>query len=80
MTSQGSAAGPSSEGALSWLMAAHTKARGGQRTAGTILDLVFLRGVYLIISHLVAQKMFSPSIFLSSGFFSYPVNYTFSLT
>lgn len=48
--------------------------------AETVLEFVFLKGVYLIVSHLVAQKIFSPSIFLSSGFFSYPVNYTFSLT
>lgn len=76
------AAAPCSRGALRRLMAAllTPDAGGGQRTAETILDFVLLRGVYLIISHLVAQKMFNPSIFLSSGFFSYSMNYIFSLT
>lgn len=47
---------------------------------GTNLDFVLLRGVYLVISCLVAQKMFSPSIFLSSGLSAGPMNYGFSQT
>lgn len=74
------AAAPCSRGALGRLRLLTPDAGGGQRTAETILDFVLLRGVYLIISHLVAQKMFNPSIFLSSGFFSYFMNYIFSLT
>lgn len=55
-------------------------AGAGRRMAGANLDFVLLGGVYLVISCLVAQKMFSPSIFLSSGLSVGPMNYGFSQT
>lgn len=55
-------------------------AGGGWRMTGTNLDFVLLGGVYLVISCLVAQKMFSPSIFLSNGLSVGPMNYGFSQT
>ena len=45
---------------------------------GTNLDFVLLRGVYLIISCLVAQQMFNISIFLSTDFLLVHELYIFS--
>lgn len=62
-----SAAGPSSGGTLSRLMAARARRQGWSENGWNNSGSCFPEGVYLIINHLVAQKMFNPSIFLSSG-------------